>query len=496
MTGKKAAFTEGSIMRHIVVMAFTGSIGLTAIFLVDLVDMFFLSLLGQVALAAAIGYAGTLLFFGTSISIGITIGVTALVARAIGAGHRDDTERLAASGLIYTLLASLLITGAFLALLDTALDLLGAAGEARELAKDYLHILIPATPLLSLGMVLSGLLRAAGDAKRAMYVTLSGGLVNAVLDPIFIFGLDMGVEGAATASVFARAAMLAVGVWGVWHVHQMFEKGAFRRALPSFALDTRALSVIAVPAMLTNVATPVGNSYVTASISEFGDGAVAGWAIVGRVVPVVFAIIFALSGAIGPIISQNLGAGHFDRVREAFRASLVFTLGYIMVVWLLLYLANPLIISIFSASGDSAEIITVFTHFIAISYLFNGALFVANASFNNLGKANWSTVLNWGKATIGTIPFVAVGAAWFGAPGVLYGQAVGSAIFGVIAAVACFAFMRQLETTKIAKVAANYQRRAQSAFSSGKAAMILGDEGYDEARDAPTGETGKDGKAQ
>lgn len=490
MSRGKAVFTEGSIMRHIVATSFLGSVGLTAIFLVDLIDMFFLSLLGQVAIAAAIGYAGTLLFFATSLSIGVTIGVTALTSRAIGEKDEVKAKRLAAAGVLYMLAASVAVTILFLALIGPALDLLGAMGEARDLAKVYLYILVPSTPLLGLGMVFSGLMRATGDARRAMYVTLLGGLVNAVLDPILIFGLDMGVAGAAWASVFARLTMALVGLWGVMKLHRMIDREAFLTCLPVLRADFSALSVIAVPAMLTNVATPVGHSYVTASISQFGDGAVAGWAIVGRVVPVAFAIIFALSGAIGPIIGQNLGARDYDRVRQTLRDSLVFTTIYIFAVWIILFLANPLIIRFFSATGDAAEIITLFTHIIAFSYLFNGALFVSNAAFNNLGKANWSTFFNWGKATIGTIPPVAIGAAWLGAPGVLYGQAAGAVIFGVLAAIVCYRFMANLENQPIAKGQKTHVRE-HAAFSSGKAALLSGDEAIEE-----NGSNGGDGQKE
>lgn len=91
---QQAKFVNGSIMRHITVMSTSGAVGLMALFLVDLVDMFFISLLGQVELAAAIGFAGTIVFFSTSVSIGTSIATGALVSRALGAGKRTTRERL------------------------------------------------------------------------------------------------------------------------------------------------------------------------------------------------------------------------------------------------------------------------------------------------------------------------------------------------------------------------------------------------------------------
>lgn len=198
--------------------------------------------------------------------------------------------------------------------------------------------------------------------------------------------------------------------------------------------DILPLSAIAGPAVLTNIATPIGNAFVTEAISDFGDSAVAGWAIVGRLIPFAFGAIFALSGAVGPIIGQNYGAQKFDRIRSTMRDSFLLTLVYTLAVWIVLALAHDLIIAAFGASQEAAGLVTFFCLFVAGSFIFNGMLFVGNALFNNLGYPLVSTLFNWGKATIGTVPFIWAGAALGGAPGVLGGQAVGAVIVGLLAA--------------------------------------------------------------
>src|SRR4051812_32961904 len=171
--------THGSIMRHVVVMTATGSIGLMAIFVVDFLNLFYIAMLGQQELAAAIGYAGTVLFFTVSLCIGVTIAGTALVSRALGAGRRDEARRIATSSLMFMTAITLVLSLASLALLGPILTLLGANGKTHDIAWRFLAIVIPAAPLMGLGMACSGVLRSAGDAKRSMYVTLSGGLLTA-----------------------------------------------------------------------------------------------------------------------------------------------------------------------------------------------------------------------------------------------------------------------------------------------------------------------------
>ncbi|MCL1124340.1 MATE family efflux transporter [Shewanella surugensis] len=423
-----AKFVEGPILKHILVMSSTAAVGISALFIVDLLDMFFLSLLGELELAAAVGYAGTISFFTTAIGIGLSISLGALVSRSIGAKKVDQAKRLLVNSAVVTVIISLLVAFIVMLFIPELLALIGAKGRTAELAASYLYILVPSLPVICLAMSFGAALRAVGDAKLSMISTLVGGGVNAVLDPIFIFALAMNIEGAAIASVLARLAVLLVAGKGVIIKHQLVSR--FSRH--DFIADLKPIFSIAGPAMLTNVATPIGNGVITHTIADFGDGYVAGWAVIGRLIPVSFGMIFALSGAIGPIVGQNYGALSFMRVKEALTKALQFCVVYVVVVSLVLFLLKQEIIILFDMKGDAAEIIDFFCRYIAIFFVFSGALFVANASFNNLGKAKYSTVLNLGKASLGTVPFVYFGAQWGGIQGVLIGQALGSIVFGIV----------------------------------------------------------------
>lgn len=197
--------------------------------------------------------------------------------------------------------------------------------------------------------------------------------------------------------------------------------------------DQKEVFNVALPAMFTNIATPLGNAYVTMSIAAFGDGYVAGWAVIGRLLPVAFGMVFAVSGAIGPIIGQNFGAELYDRVRTANKQAIFFTTGYVVFVSVIIFLLSDQIINLFKATGDAAQMIQFYCSWLCISFIFNGLLFVSNSTFNNLGFPKTSTVMNICKSTIGTIPFVYFGSLWFGAIGVVAGQAVGAIIFGLLA---------------------------------------------------------------
>ena len=427
-------FVSGSILRHILNMTAAGALGLMAVFIGDLANMYFLSLAGDQTVVAAVGYASSILFLSTSIGIGLSIAASALVSPAIGANLRARARRLSAHAHVLAFAISAAFSLVLWLLIPNLLALLGATGRTHALAAHYLSILVPTLPLLAMGMASTAVLRSVGDARRAMYVTMGAAIVNVLLDILLILKLGWGIEGAAIASAVARLAVMAIGLYGVIWVHDLMSRPKFA----TLAADVRPFMKIAIPALLTNIATPAGNAYVTAAMAPFGDGAVAGWAIVGRIMPVAFGAIYALSGVVGPIIGQNLGARLPDRMRGTLTQSLIVMAAFTAVAWLVLALTAGPLASAFNATGEARDLIIFFCRWLSPLFVFLGAMFVANAAFNTLGHPHYSTLLNWGRASLGTVPFVLAGSHLAGAEGALAGNMVGGIIFGVVSVILAY----------------------------------------------------------
>ncbi len=441
----RAVFTEGSTLRHVLVMTATGSIGLMAIFVVDLLSILYISWLGDPGLTAGVGFASQVMFLAMSMNIGMSIGVTAVTARAIGAGDRPLAQRYAASGITLSFILSTIVGFGMFPFRTEILQALGAKGVALEAGSQFLALTLPTANIMAIGMILAGLLRAVGDARRSMYVTLFGAIVTAIVDPVLIIGLKMGVLGAAITVVLSRLVWVVVGAWGAIHVHGIV--GRPRRAW--VVLDFAPVLAIAGPAILTNLAAPVASLYAVRVMSQFGEAAVAAGSIIDRVVPVAFGALFAMSGVVGPIVAQNYGAGLMDRVRSTLTNCFAFSGVYVAVAWAILYAASPFIVWIFGAHGETARLVAFFCAWGAMAWAFLGCLFAANAAFNNLGYATLSTAFNWGRATLGFIPFVTLGARWYGPEGVIMGAVAGAAVFG-LASIACAYWL----TGQLAKKAA------------------------------------------
>ncbi|WP_342627428.1 MATE family efflux transporter [Nguyenibacter vanlangensis] len=431
-------------MRHVVVMAGTGAIGLMAVFAVDLLNLFYISRLRDPALTAAVGFTGAVGYVQIAVSIGMSIGLGAVTARQIGAGRHARARRIASSFLLVMVAATAALGLATALWAAPILHLFGATGRAAEQAEHYIRIVSPALSLIAVGMGCSSLLRAVGDARRSMNVTLIGAVAAAALDPLLIFALHLGLEGAAISTILSRTVVAGLGFLAARR-HGLLALPCARYILH----DARLVGGVAMPAILTNLATPIGGLFVTHAMATFGLAAVAGQATIDRIVPVTFAFVFALTGSVGPIMSQNLGAGHLARVHETLVTSLKLVAACVAVTWLILLPAQNLVVAAFAAHGTQAALIRLFCTWTVGGYLFIGMLFVANTAFNNLGFPLYSTLFNWGRATLGTVPFVWVGMR-FGPSGVQVGQVLGCVLVGSWAMLTAFGVIGRLKPGPVA----------------------------------------------
>lgn len=446
---EQGKFVTGSLMRHVAVMSLSGTLGLMFTFLVDFLALWWIGQLGREDFIAAVGIAGTIQFAVISVSVGLMIGAVALVARMIGMGRKPEARRIATMA---TLFSTGLLTGlATLVVVfrDPILRFSGAEGVVLDHAGQFLMISLPSMPLIAIGMVTSSVLRAVGDAWRSMAVTMVAGAVAVVVDPVLIVWMNWGIEGAAVSIVLARAAMAGLGLWFAIRVHDLLA----RPSAADFGVYLRPYLGIAIPAVATQISTPFGSWILTREIASFGESAVAGWGVVMRLTILAFGGIFALSGAIGGIIGQNYGANRPDRVAEAFTAALKFCLVYTLAVWALMVALTGPIATSFGLSAEGEAVVRTFTHVTAGSFVFTGALFVANASFNNLGRPLWSTWSNWFRDGVMMLPLAVAFGAWAGAEGVVWAQGAANVIAGTLAAGLAWSYIKGLKRKGAATLA-------------------------------------------
>ncbi|MGG7567127.1 MATE family efflux transporter [Rhodovulum sp. DZ06] len=462
-------FTSGSIMRHVAVMTLSGAVGLTLMFLVDGVTLLYIAQLQDEALTAAVGFAWTIQFFIVSLGLAASIAATALVSRALGARDRQRAREAASAAYVITFLAIALLSAAAVALRYPILRALNAEGEALEAAARFLAISAPSMPLMGLAMIGGSIMRAEGDAKRAMLVTSASALVSVALDPLMIFdeifglpiGMGLGIDGAAGAMVFARAASCALGFWGVVKVHDL----CARPSLCALRRNLGPIMAVAGPATLTQMSTPVSNYLLTDAVAAHGTDAMAGWSVTVRLSVLAFGGIFALSASVGGIFGQNYGAGQMERVRRTFRDGLLFCCLYICVAWAILALGADAAAGWFNLPPAGREVLLSFAWLGAGGFLFAGCIFVVNSAYNVLGRPIYASAVNWARDGAATWLWILALSAPFGAAGAVYAQGLAALTVGVVAVPLGWRFLKDLPPPH--PVAAAPRRRFRLRRSAG-----------------------------
>ena len=261
-----------------------------------------------------------------------------------------------------------------------------------------------------------------------------------------IITLDLKLDGAASALWISRLTMAGLALWFVIGKHNLMARPTFKQ----LGATSGIFFAISIPVILTQLASPVANYLLTKVISDFGDSAVAAWAVINRLTVVAFGGIFSLSGAVGGIFGQNYGAQQYDRLRSTYRDAIIFCACYTALAWALLMLVSDLISDVFGLDPTGASILWTFTHIGAAAFIFTGLMFVASAAFTNMGKPVWSTALNWFRDGLLTLPAALWLSGIFAASGVIYAQGLVALIAGILATVWGFRFIKTAQQSQSA----------------------------------------------
>ena len=210
MKHTKGRFLIGSTMGHIMRMTITGTAGITFVFIVDAINLFWISWLNDIRLVSAMGFSFSIQFFSVSVGIGLMIAATALVSKAIGEGKLQKARNLATSIIIICGIVQLFVAFIIIFFRYQILAFMGPELETSNLAARYLFISLFSLPVMGIGMAGSAILRAEGDGLRAMLVTLTPGAFAMLIDPLLIVYFELGLDGAAIGVCVSRMIMARV----------------------------------------------------------------------------------------------------------------------------------------------------------------------------------------------------------------------------------------------------------------------------------------------
>lgn len=285
-------------------------LAIVSMMLLGVADSYFVSLLGTQELAA-VSFTLPVTFTVISVGLGIGMSLGALVSRLIGSGGHEQAARLITDTQLFTLCASLLLTVVGLWLIDPLFSLLGASDAVMPHIKSYMHYWFLGAPFLMLILVSNNAFRAIGNIKASAWLSALLAISNVILDPLLIFGVgpfpEMGVAGAALATVLAALITWLVSFFTLWYKENLLQLSW--PGMANLLANWRALLAIAIPAVGANIMTPVAAAVLTSIVAQSGAAAVAGFGVGSRIESVVLIFVFALSSTLPMFIGQNLGAG-------------------------------------------------------------------------------------------------------------------------------------------------------------------------------------------
>ncbi|MEZ5758467.1 MAG: MATE family efflux transporter [Emcibacteraceae bacterium] len=379
--------TTGPVHKHLIRMALPMVIGLMANMSFTFVDLFYIGKLGTDELAA-MGFISRMAMIVISASIGLSAGISSVLARA--AGNKDDQEIkcLATNTLLFTVILSLTFTVVGLLTIDPLFTAMGAEEKILPLIREYVTIWYLSPIFIMVPMTGGAAMRALGDTGLQGKLMLFSALANAVLDPILIFGLigfpELGFQGAAIASLITRFISFSAILYFLTYRFQVlcFKKTTLSSFIPSIK---RTLHV-GIPATGTNMIIPIVAAIIISIIARYGSDAVAATNVATTIEALSLVLFFALSSVVGPFLGQNIGAGNYDRIEECIKKAAIFCMiwGGLMAVILGL-LANSLA-GLFSDDPKITSLTASYLYVVPASYGLYGIVMSANAMFNSIGK--------------------------------------------------------------------------------------------------------------
>ena len=395
MRGTGGDPTSGPINRAIILLAVPMVLEMVMESVFAVVDIFFVSRLGDDAIAG-VALTESMLTLIYTVAMGLSIGVTAVVARRIG---EDDPEG-AARATIQTV-----ALGGFVALVfgvvgvlwtSELLELMGGEPETVAVATPYTRIMFATNGVILLLFLLNAAFRGAGDAAIAMRMLWLANGINIVLDPCLIFGLgpfpEMGVQGAAVATSIGRGTAVAVQLVTLFRFGGRLSVGLRHvRLLPDVMMRIVRLSATATLQTFIAMASWIGLVRLTA---EFGSEALAGYAIAIRVI--LFGILpaWGLSNAASTMVGQGLGAGDPDRAERAVWIAAKMNFYFLGALGVAFMIFAPAIVSVFGGTPEASAYAISCLRIVAAGFFFYAYGMVLTAAFNGAGAVWTPTIIN------------------------------------------------------------------------------------------------------
>ena len=423
-------------------------IAMTASSLYNMVDSVFI---GQgVGPLAISGLAITFPLMNISAAFGTLVGLgcATLVSVRLGQKDYDTAFKVLGNCVTMNVLLGFVLTFTALYFLDPILMFFGGSDATIGYAREYMEVIILGNIITHLYLGLNSMIRSMGHPKQAMYATIATVVINTILDPVFIYGLDMGIRGAAIATVLSQSISL---MWQLFFLSRRsgtlyFKRGIFR---PQRRIVVDSFSIGLAPFLMNLAACMVVTLINQGLVRYGGDLAVGAYGIVNRLVFVIVMIVVGFNQAMQPIAGYNYGAKQHSRVHEVLKrtivaATIVTTTGFAVFT-----LFPSQVVRIFTTDSRLIELAANGLRITVMIFPFVGFQMVTGNFFQSIGKANKAIILSLSRQVLVLIPCLFILPVFFGVEGVWYSMPVADAISSIWAGIMLWLQIKQFKKGEI-----------------------------------------------
>ncbi|EKO3408985.1 MATE family efflux transporter [Vibrio fluvialis] len=404
--------------------------GMVAILMFNLVDTFFISLLGTDALAA-ISYTFPVTFGVNCITMGIGVGLSTSIGRLLGQGDTSNAARFSTHGLLLAVtLVAIACTAGFFTI-EPLFLLLGAKAELIPLIEQYMQVWYLTIPLLVIPMAGNSAIRATGDTKTPAKMMMLAGAINGCLDPLLIFGYgpfpELGIQGAAIASAFSWLGALIGSLYVLVKRDRLLAPPHFA----SLRHDWQQILKIGTPAALSTAMSPISGALLMMMLSSHGTAAVAAYGAAQRIESILILVLMSLTSALTPFMAQNFGAQNPTRSFSGLFLSLRFSLIFQLLVFIMMVPLSIPLAALFSQEHAVRDLLWHYLLVVPLSYGFQGVVMMLVSALNALHLPLKAFQWSFMRLFLFTLPSAWLGSTLYGIEGLFIGIALGNVLGGL-----------------------------------------------------------------
>ena len=424
--------TTGNVGKTLTSLTIPMVWGLFALIAFNVADTYFVGQLGTAELAAMSFTFPVVMTLG-NLAMGLGIGASSLIARAIGEGDHSRVQRFTTNSLTLALVSVGVFVSVGLLTIEPLFTALGADADVLPLIRNYMQIWYFGMICLVVPIVGNSAIRAAGNTLTPSIIMILAAVINLVFDPLLIFGLwgfpRLELQGAALATVSSWTLTLVASLL-VLH----FKERLLSLKIPDLEETLwcwRDILHVGLPAAATSMITPISIGVITAMLAAFGAASVAAFGVASRVESFALIALVALASSMAPFVGQNWGAKAYGRVREAMRLSVLFCLAWGVFVAIILAVTRQRVAQLFNTDGDVVAIAASYLLIVPLSYGATGFIQVASATFNALGRPVPAVLMTVGQMVGLYIPLAYVGGRLLGVVGIFIAACVSNLVMGI-----------------------------------------------------------------